>query len=28
MPWNSGFDFDEWCKFYEGIEERLEDMEI
>lgn len=23
MPWNSGCEFDEWCRFYEGILERL-----
>ncbi len=24
MPWNSGCEFDEWCRFYDGIEERLD----
>ncbi len=23
MPWNSGCGFEEWCDFYEGIEDRL-----
>lgn len=23
MPWNSGYDFGEWCDFYEGIKEKL-----
>jgi len=26
MPWNSGFEFDEWCEFYNAIVERLERM--
>lgn len=26
MPWNSGFEFDEWRGFYEGIMERLDSM--
>ncbi|MDD5473369.1 MAG: hypothetical protein PHU34_04375, partial [Candidatus Methanoperedens sp.] len=25
MPWNSGCEFDEWCGFYDGILERLEE---
>ncbi|VVB85372.1 Ribosomal protein S12 methylthiotransferase RimO [uncultured archaeon] len=26
MPWNSGCGFDEWCRFYDGVMERLEKM--
>jgi len=26
MPWNSGCEFEEWCRFYEGIQEKLENM--
>ncbi len=25
MPWNSGCEYDEWCGFYDGILERLEE---
>ena len=26
MPWNSGCEFEEWCEFYEEIQEKLERM--
>ena len=26
MPWNSGYDFDEWCYFYSGIMAELDDL--
>jgi radical SAM superfamily enzyme YgiQ (UPF0313 family) len=26
MPWNSGCEFDEWCEFYKGIENKLEKL--
>jgi len=26
MPWNSGCEFEDWCRFYDGVMERLEKL--